>query len=90
MALSNRQERAPVGTTKDRALRKLRKDAPALHAEVLAGRISAHGAMVKAGYRPSTFTVRSDSPEAIAAAIRRRLSPEVIVEVIAALLAVDD
>ncbi len=48
----------PDGNRSDRALRKLRKDAPELHAEVLAGRLSAHAAMVQAGYRPRTVTVR--------------------------------
>lgn len=69
----NNMKGHPRGTSKDYALRKLRKDAPELHAEVLAGRLSAHAAMVKAGYRPPTFTVRADSPESVAATLRRRL-----------------
>ena len=40
---------APVGNSQAAALRRLRKDAPELHAEVLAGNLSAHAAMVKAG-----------------------------------------
>lgn len=68
------------GTSKDYALRKLRKDAPELHAEVLAGRLSAHAAMVQAGYRPPIFTVRADSPAAVAAVLRRRLSPDQLAE----------
>jgi len=71
----------PRGTSKDYALRKLRKDAPELHAEVLAGRLSAHAAMVKAGFRPPTFTVRADSPQSVAATLRRRLPPDVLAEV---------
>jgi hypothetical protein len=63
----------PRGTSKDYALRKLRKDDPELHADVLAGRLSAHAAMVKAGHRPPTFTVRADSAEAVAKTLRRRL-----------------
>jgi hypothetical protein len=66
----------PSATSKDRALRKLRKDAPALHEEVLAGRLSAHAAMIRAGYSPRTFTVRADSPESIANTLRRQLDPE--------------
>lgn len=73
---ANRKTSTPGGTTKDAALRKLRKDAPALHADVLAGNLSAHAAMVKAGYRPPTFTVRADSAESVAATLRRRLSDE--------------
>lgn len=71
----------PMGTSMAYALRKLRKDAPELHAEVLAGRLSAHAAMVKAGFRPPTFTVRADSPKSIAATLRRRLPPDVLAEV---------
>jgi hypothetical protein len=40
----------PSGTDRQQALRKLRKDAPKLHAEVLAGKLSPHGAMVQAGF----------------------------------------
>jgi hypothetical protein len=35
---------APTGNDRQRALRKLRKDSPALHAEVLAGNLSPHAA----------------------------------------------
>jgi phage-related baseplate assembly protein len=78
----------PAGNTRDQALRRLRKDAPELHSEVLAGRLSAHGAMVKAGYRPKTATVRVDSPEKVAEAIRRLLSPDEIAKVVALLMGV--
>ena len=70
------QDKAPQGTSQDRALRKLRQDAPDLHAEVLTGRLSAHAAMVKAGFRPRTFTVRGDRPDSIVKTLRRNLSPE--------------
>jgi len=51
--VSNSNEVArPVGTTRDQALRRLRKDAPELHAQVLAGELSPHAAMVEAGFRP--------------------------------------
>jgi hypothetical protein len=62
----------PDGTSRQAALRKLRRDAPALHARVLAGELSAHAAMVAAGYRPETFTVPAD-PERIAQALVCRL-----------------
>ncbi len=68
------------GTTKDYALRKLRADAPELHAEVLAGNLSAHAAMVQAGFRPRTFTVRADSPKSVAATLRRQLDPGALAE----------
>ncbi len=35
---------APTGNDRQRALRKLRKDSPTLHAEVLAGKLSPHAA----------------------------------------------
>jgi hypothetical protein len=44
------QER-PTGNSRERALRKLRRDAPELHALVLAGEVSPHGAMKQAGFR---------------------------------------
>jgi hypothetical protein len=44
-------ESAPVGNSAEYALRKLRKDAPELHARVIAGDLSPHGAMVEAGFR---------------------------------------
>jgi len=34
--------RAPTGTSPDRALRALRRHAPTIHAEVIAGRLSPH------------------------------------------------
>ncbi len=51
---------APTGTSRQHALRKLRKDRPDLHAQVLAEKLSPHAAMIKAGYRKSTFTMSSD------------------------------
>jgi hypothetical protein len=33
---------SPVGTTSQQALRRLRKDSPTLHADVLAGKLSPH------------------------------------------------
>ncbi|WP_049566912.1 hypothetical protein [Streptomyces sp. SBT349] len=72
--LSNRQDSAPAGTTRTAALRRLRKDRPDLHGEVLAGHLSAHAAMVKAGFRRRTVSVPVDKPEAAAKALRRNLS----------------
>lgn len=70
----------PQGTSQEQALRRLRKDAPELHAEVLAGRLSAHAAMVKAGFRPKTFTIRGDRPDSIVKTLRKNLSPEQLSE----------
>lgn len=76
------------GTSKEYALRKLRKDAPELHADVLAGRLSAHSAMVQAGFRPRTFTVRADDSQSVARSLRKYLTEDQIAE-LARLLAAD-
>lgn len=70
----------PEGTSKDAALRRLRKDAPELHADVLAGRLTAHAAMVTAGFRPKTFTVRADDTTSVARTLRKNLTPEQLAE----------
>ncbi|GAA1065272.1 hypothetical protein [Streptomyces asiaticus] len=85
-SVSNRNTSRPVGTTKTAALRRLRKDKPELHAEVLAGRLSAHAAMVQAGFRPKTVSVPVSRPDSIAAALRRHLSPDDIARLIKHLL----
>jgi hypothetical protein len=41
----------PTGNSRDAALRRLRKDRPDLHKEVIAGKKTAHRAMVEAGFR---------------------------------------
>lgn len=76
----------PTGTSKSAALRRLRKDKPDLHAEVLAGRLSAHAAMVQAGFRPKTVSVPVSQPDSVAAALRRHLSPDDIARLIKLLL----
>ena len=70
----------PDGNSRDRALRKLRADAPNLHAEVLAGRLSAHAAMVKAGFRPKTATIRLDNAASAARALKNNATPEYVAE----------
>ncbi len=65
----------PNGNAQSTALRRLRKDAPELHAEVVAGRISAHAAMVQAGFRPKTVSVPVGRPDVVAEALRRHMTP---------------
>jgi hypothetical protein len=65
----------PDGTSQARALRKLRTDAPQLHQEVLQGRLSAHAAMVQAGYRKRTITVTLE-PHSAAQTLRKHMTPE--------------
>ncbi|MEX5637443.1 hypothetical protein [Parafrankia sp. FMc2] len=73
----------PTGTTQDQALRRLRREADAgnehaaeLRTEVLAGRLSAHQAMIRAGFRPKTVSVPIAKPESIANTLRRHMTPE--------------
>lgn len=66
----------PSGNSESAAHRRLRKSAPKLHAEVLAGRLSAHAAMVKAGFRRRTVSVPVDKPDAVARTLRKNLAPE--------------
>lgn len=77
------------GTTKEYTLQRLARDAPALHAEVQAGRLSAHAAAIQAGIRPRTFTVVGDDPAVVAGYIRRNLTADQIAE-LAELLAVGE
>lgn len=72
---------APTGTSKQAALRRLRRDQPDLHERVLTGKISAHAAMVEAGFRPKTITVRTD-PSAFARAARKHLSDDQIEQLV--------
>lgn len=68
----------PTGNSESTALRRLRKDRPDLHAQVLNGELSAHAAAVQAGFRPKTCTIRTDKPESIVATLRRQLAPETL------------
>jgi hypothetical protein len=77
---SNNVPLAPAGNSSVKALRRLRKSAPELHAEVLAGRLSAHKAMIAAGFRPRTVSVRTDRADSLAASLRRNLKPDVLAE----------
>jgi hypothetical protein len=77
----------PTGTSQTAALRRLRKDAPELHAEVLAGSLSAHAAMVRAGFRPKTVSIPISRPEAVAATLLKHMAPDDIAEVVQLLIA---
>lgn len=79
---------APTGNTKARALRRLRVDAPELHQRVLAGELTPHAAMIKAGFRPRTITIPID-PTTAADRIRRNFTEDQLAELIAQLTAGD-
>ena len=72
------------GTSATYALRKLRSDAPEIHAEVLSGTLSPHAGMIKAGFRKKTATVSVD-PKSFATAILKRFTAEEIREIIESL-----
>jgi hypothetical protein len=59
-----------LGTSREQALRKLRKDRPDLHARVIDGELSPHAAAVEAGFRKRTITMPRE-PDAAARALRR-------------------
>jgi hypothetical protein len=74
---------APTGNAESTALRRLRKEADAgneqaaqLRDEVLAGRLSAHAAMIRAGFRAKTVSVPLGKPESIANTLRRHMKPD--------------
>jgi hypothetical protein len=71
----------PVGNATATALRKLRKDAPELHAKVLANEMTAHAAMIQAGFRPRTATVRLDNAQSMARVLRK-VEPPVLAELL--------
>lgn len=77
------------GTSKEAGLRRLRKDRPDLHADVLAGTLSTHAAMVKAGFRQRKISVPLTTAADAAKAIRRNMDPEQVKE-LAKLLAAED
>jgi hypothetical protein len=79
-AVNNINTLRPVGTSKAAALRKLRKDAPELHAKVLAKEMSAHAAMVQAGFRHRMVSVNMDDPLSGANTVLRNASPEYLAE----------
>jgi hypothetical protein len=50
----------PSGTSREQALRRLKKDRPELYDKVVKGQLSAHEAMVKAGFRKPYKSVRPE------------------------------
>lgn len=73
------------GTSRRYALNRLERDAPELYQQVVQKKMTAHAAMVQAGFRPPTFTVRADSAEQVAETLKRRLPPEMVAELAAKL-----
>lgn len=61
----------PPGQTTPGTLRRLRKDAPELHARVLQGELSPNAAAVAAGFRPQRVSVRVDDSASAARTLAR-------------------
>lgn len=80
----NDLESANQGTSSAYALRKLRTDAPELHARVLSKELSPHAAMIEAGFRRKTLQVPADPAGAARALLRTFTAEELqqIVEII--------
>lgn len=70
------------GNARSYALRRLRKDRPDLHAQVLAGEVTANRAMVKAGFRPKTISVPVGRPERVAAYLRKHMPREALARLV--------
>lgn len=76
------QSARPDGNRQQRALRRLRDQRPDLHQRVLEGELSAHRAMIEAGFRARTVSVPVSRPEAAARTLRRNLTNEELTELV--------
>ncbi len=75
----------PMGNTQAQAIRRLRDQRPDLHSRVLAQELSAHAAMVEAGFRERVVQVPVANPERAARALQRAMEPEVLRQLISIL-----
>jgi hypothetical protein len=73
---------APTGTSQAAALRRLRKDRPDLHKKVLKKELSAHNAMLQAGFRERKIQIPID-PERAAETIKKHFTETQVVQLIA-------
>ena len=67
---------APTGTSKEAGLRRLRRDRPDLHQQVLDGEKSVNAAMVEAGFRKPSITLQLTEPALAAQKIRDKFGEE--------------
>lgn len=80
--ISTRARTTGHGDRRDYALERLEKAAPHLHAEVRAGTLSSNKAMIRAGLRGRKISVAIDRPDAVAASLRKHMSPDDLSELI--------
>jgi hypothetical protein len=64
------------GTSEGYALKRLHRERPDLHARVVAGELKANTAMVQAGLRPRTLTVKPGDPSSVARSLQRNMTAE--------------
>ncbi len=62
----------PAGTSAAAAMRRLAKDVPAIHAQVIAGELSPNAAAIKAGFRQPKFQL-PDEPVAAGRYLAQRV-----------------
>jgi hypothetical protein len=70
-----------TGNGEQYALRRLRKDRPDLHAKVLGNELSAHAAMVEAGFRERMLTIPPD-PERAARIILKHFDQQQVMRLV--------
>lgn len=78
-------ETLSTGTRRDYTLTRLKNQHAELYERVVAGELSANAAAIEAGIRPKTVSVRLDNVASIARTLRRQLSDEALVDLIAEL-----
>jgi hypothetical protein len=78
---NSKDRESPTGTSREAALRKLRKDRPDLHQRVLNEELTPHAAMIEAGFRKKTMTLPTGI-EDLAATLVRKLTPEQVQQLI--------
>lgn len=66
----------PTGTSAAAFIRRLRKDAPAIHARVLAGELSPRAGMIEAGFRKKPASKKRSKVELVIAKIEKLTRPE--------------
>lgn len=72
------------GTSTEYSLRRLRRQSPVLHAQVIAGEKSPNAAMIEAGFRKRTLTVPLE-PDAAARTLKKHFTQAQIEEIISLL-----
>lgn len=85
--VSIRNNKRAMGETVEYAYQKLRDDAPNLHAKVLAGELSAHAAMVKAGFRKKRVAVNMNDAQSAYNTLTNNMPDDVLQELIELLIA---